>query len=175
MQIDNTVIQTTSSFFTPMAMLFLQDTITTMFPWLCAMFCCVLCDLVAGVRKSYALGIDVSWTMAARETMGKAVVYFAFVMMVATIEVASSHKLGVAYYGCLVVSLLECGSVISNILKPHGIEISLKSILKTVFMRLFRLNKDEAETLQKEERIEKIVAQEKARWEARKKHLKKKL
>jgi hypothetical protein len=42
-------------------------------------------------------------------------------------------------------------------------------------MRLFRLNKDEAETLQKEERIEKIVAQEKARWEARKKHSKKKL
>ena len=169
MQIDNTIIQTTSSLITPVAMLFLQDTILTMVPWLAVMFSCIICDLAAGIRKSFLLGINVSWSMAFRETMGKMVVYFAFVMMVASIEVATSHDIKAALYGCLIISVIEFGSVISNIFKPYGIEISLLSILKIFFKRFLHFSTEEVEALQKQEKIKKIVFHEKERWEGRKK------
>ena len=54
---------------------FLGDGINIMAPWLVALTLVVLTDLVAGCRKSLKLGIHVSVSTAARETMGKLVVY----------------------------------------------------------------------------------------------------
>lgn len=155
---------------TPVAMMFLQDTLNTMIPWLIVMLSVVACDLIAGIRKSLKLGVHVSWSMAIRETMGKMVVYVAFVLMVAMIDAASGHSFSIAEYGCLLVCAIEGGSIISNMLKPYGIDISLKSIIKFFTMKATSSTEDEADALVNEDKVSEITEREKDRWEKRHKH-----
>ena len=51
---------------------YIGDGINTMLPWLVALTAVVLADLAAGCRKSLKLGVHVSISTAARETMGEA-------------------------------------------------------------------------------------------------------
>lgn len=170
MRIPQTLTMTAAGLMTPIAMMFLQDTIRTMIPWLLVMLSVVICDLVAGIRKSLKLGVHVSWSLAIRETMGKMVVYVAFVLMVAMIDAASGHSFSIAEYGCLLVCAIEGGSIISNMLKPYGIDISLKSIIKFFTMKATRSTEEEAGALVNEERVSEITEREKDRWEKRHKH-----
>lgn len=154
---------------TPTAVLFLQDSVKTMIPWLLVMVAVVVCDLVVGIRKSMKLGVHVSWSMAARETMGKTVTYAAFVLMVAMIDAACGHSFHVAMWSCLFICAMEGGSIISNFLKPYGIDITPRQIARFLAMKGGRLTRDEAAELITDEQIETIRRREKARWEGRKK------
>lgn len=154
---------------TPTAVLFLQDSVKTMIPWLLVMVAVVVCDLVVGIRKSMKLGVHVSWSMAARETMGKTVTYAAFVLMVAMIDAACGHSFHVAMWSCLFICAMEGGSIISNFLKPYGIDITPRQIARLLAMKGGRLTRDEANELITDEQIEHIRRREKARWEGRKK------
>lgn len=118
MRIPNALMMAAGGLIT-LAVTFYKDTVTTMLPWITVMFAVVVCDLIAGLRKSLKLGVHISWSMAFRETMGKLVVYFSFVMMVAMIDAASEHTFKIALWGCLFICAIEFGSVISNILKPY--------------------------------------------------------
>lgn len=170
MRIPQSASTTASGFFTPFAVLFLQDTFKTMIPWIMVMLAVVLCDLIAGIRKSMKLGVHISWSMAFRETMGKMVVYVAFVLMVAMIDAASEHSFNVALWGCLFICALEGGSIISNILKPYGIDITPKSIVKVFSMKVGNLSDDEAEALVNEDKVGKVREREKDRWERKQRH-----
>ena len=154
----------------PMAMTFLQDSMQTMFPWLAAMTMVVLCDLAFGIRKSRKLGIHVSGSMAFRETMGKLIVYATFVIMVCFVEVAAKHSLKVALWSCLFICAIEGCSIISNMLKPYGVTISMDWIIKTAIRRVAGLDADEAEKAIAHEKLQKMKDAEKARWESRTKH-----
>lgn len=154
---------------TPTAVLFLQDSVRTMIPWLLVMAAVVGCDLIVGIRKSLKLGVHVSWSMAARETMGKTVTYAAFVLMVAMIDAACGHSFHVAMWSCLFICALEGGSIVSNLLKPYGIDITPGRIVRFLAMRGGRLTKDEAEELVSEEGLARIREREKSRWEGRRK------
>lgn len=175
MRLPNTLLTTGAGFFTPFAVLFLQDTFKTMLPWIFVMLTVVTCDLIAGIRKSLKLDIHVSWSMAFRETMGKMVVYVAFVLMVAMIDAASEHSFSIAMWGCLFICALEGGSIISNILKPYGIDITPKSIVKTFSIHVGHFTDEEADELVgddngKKDKLESIRTREKNRWEKRHKH-----
>lgn len=147
---------------------YIGDGINTMRPWLVAMTAVVLADLAAGCRKSLKLGVHVSTMTAFRETMGKLVVYWSFVLMVASIEVATGHKYSIAMWGCLFVSALEALSVVGNILKPLGIDFSLKTIIDVALQRGIGLSKQQADSVAKAEAIEKIKKMEEKKWNQRK-------
>lgn len=129
------------------------------------MLAVVACDLIAGIRKSVKLGVHVSWSMAFRETMGKMVVYVAFVLMVAMIDAASSHSFNIAMWGCLFICALEGGSIISNFLKPYGVDITPRSIARFFTMKVANATAEEADELVSGDVVDSIRKREKDRWE----------
>ena len=147
---------------------YIGDGINTMLPWLVALTAAVIADLAAGCRKSIKLGVHVSISTAARETMGKLVVYWSFVLMVASIEVAVGHKYSIAMWGCLLICVFEGISIVGNILKPLGIDISLASVLRMLLQRGAGLNKGQAEEVTREESINTIREREEKKWNRRK-------
>ena len=165
MKLDNTITQTTSGLFTPIAVGFIQNSIQMMIPWLIVMFVVILTDLISGIRKSIKLEVEVSPSTAFRETMGKMVTYFSWVIMVCLVDVAMGGNATAAKWGCLLVIAIEGGSIVSNLLKPHGIDISTRSVLKFFFMRSpLHPSEEEAEELIKEDRIEQLRQREHEKW-----------
>ena len=165
MKINTTVMMTACGTLTPVASAFIGDAIIVMLPWLMAMFSVILADLISGVRKSKKLKVRVSWTTAARETMGKMVTYLSFVMAAAMIDVAANGNAMIARWGCLIVCALEGGSVISNLFRPYGIVISAKGILKLIMKRTPLAPTDE----EAEEIIKEAKKHEDKKWNRKKK------
>jgi len=130
MRIPEPIVMTASGGISAVASLFFQQSIEIMIPWLIATAGVILADLAAGVRKSHLLGIHVSPSTAVRESIGKLITYFAFVMTAAMIDVAAEGSLKIAKWCCLFIMVVEGGSVVSNILVPHGIRLSPKAIIK---------------------------------------------
>ena len=176
MRIPSSIVNLTCGVFTPLAASFLQDSIATMLPWLMVMGMVVLCDLAFGVRKSIKLGVHVSVSMAIRETMGKLLVYTSFVILVCMIEVAAKHTLQVAMWSCLLICAIEGCSIIGNLLKPYGIEMSLRNVIKAFANRALGVDDTTADIMLgkdnqvPEDVIERVRKAERARWEQRKPH-----
>ena len=103
-----------------------------MVPWLITMFTVVVTDLAAGIWKSYKLDIPIRFSRAFRETFGKCVVYFAFVLMACCINTAANSEFGWAKWLTMFIILFEIGSMISNLLKPHGINLSMNAFIKAI-------------------------------------------
>ena len=163
--LSNTACGTTAS----LAAGFLSDVLSSMIPWLLVMGVVILCDLAFGIRKSLKLGIHVSWSMAFRETMDKMVTYYAFVLMVCTIEAASGHSYAIAQWSCLFVCGIEGVSIIGNMLKPYGITLSLKDVLTLGLSRLTKAATEPAEIINTQD-VDMIRQAEQDRWEKRTKH-----
>ena len=163
--LSNTACGTTAS----LAAGFLSDVLSSMIPWLLVMGVVILCDLAFGIRKSLKLGIHVSWSMAFRETMGKMVTYYAFVLMVCTIEAASGHSYAIAQWSCLFVCGIEGVSIIGNMLKPYGITLSLKDVLTLGLSRLTKAATEHTEIINTQD-VDMIRQAEQDRWEKRTKH-----
>lgn len=163
--LSNTACGTTAS----LAAGFLSDVLSSMIPWLLVMGVVIMCDLAFGIRKSLKLGIHVSWSMAFRETMGKMVTYYAFVLMVCTIETASGHSYAIAQWSCLFVCGIEGVSIIGNMLKPYGITLSLKDVLTLGLSRLTKAATEPAEIINTQD-VDMIRQAEQDRWEKRTKH-----
>lgn len=176
MRIPSSIVNLTCGVFTPLAVSFMQDSIATMLPWLMVMGMVVLCDLAFGVRKSIKLGIHVSVSMAIRETMGKLLVYTSFVILVCMIEVAAKHTLQVAMWSCLLICAIEGCSIIGNLLKPYGIEMSLRNVIKAFANKALGVDEATADIMLGKDNqvpgdvIERVRKAERARWEQRKSH-----
>lgn len=126
------ITQIASGTLIPILMAFLEKSLITMVPWLVTMFTVVVADLAAGLWKSYKLDIPIRFSRAFRETMGKCVVYFAFVLMACCINVASNSDFNWAKWLTMFIILFEVGSMISNFLKPHGINLSMNAFIKAI-------------------------------------------
>ena len=121
-----------STVLVPIFLAFLDETIRLMIPWLVVMFVTVMADLAAGLWKAIRLEIPIRFSKACRETMGKLVVYFTFTLMACCIDVASNSEFRWAKWLCLFVILIEIGSIVGNILKPRGINLSLNAWIKAI-------------------------------------------
>lgn len=152
------------SLVTPIALGFLQDTVKIMIPWIIVMVTIVICDLVAGIRKSLKLGVHVSPSTAIRETMGKLLVYCSFVLVVSMLNVASGDGLDIAKWFCLAISGLEIGSIISNILRPYGVTISLKGLLKFIMAKATQSSMEEMDEVVKRDNIRRVREYEHDKW-----------
>lgn len=157
------VSQTIQGSFAGIASAFITQTLEHMIPWLMVSAAVILCDLAFGVRKSYLMGDEVRFSRAIRNTMGKMVTYFAFVCMVCMICVASGQKYGIDVWSCLLVCFIEGCSIVSNILKPKGIDFNLLGALQTIGRATFRkvgLEEEEAEKLFRKGKKKKAVSEE---------------
>ena len=129
--------------FAGIASAFISQTLEHMIPWLMASAAVILCDLAFGVRKSLLMGEEVRFSRAVRNTMGKMVTYFAFVVMVCMICVASGEQYKIDIWACLLVCFIEGCSIIGNILKPKGINFNLLGALNEIGKATFkRVNMD---------------------------------
>ena len=126
------VVQLTSGTLIPVLLSFLGEAVELMVPWFIAMFTTVMADLAAGLWKSYRLKIPIRFSKACRETMGKMIVYFAFVLMAATVSVAAKGGAEWTKWLCLFIIAIEFGSMISNLLKPYGINLSMNAFVKAI-------------------------------------------
>ena len=92
-------------------------------------------------------------------------------MMVALIDAACGHQFRIAMWSCLFICLLEGGSIVSNIMKPYGVDITPKNILAFA-VGLFSakvIKMDGPSSLGDDETMEEIKEREKGRWERRRK------
>lgn len=112
------------------ALALLGDSVEIMVPWMMVMTAVILADLAAGVRKSIKLGVKVSPSTAFRETVGKWIVYMAYVLAVSMIDVEAGWEMYFAKWACLAAIMFEGGSIISNLLRPYGIVVTPMSIIK---------------------------------------------
>ena len=135
MKIPEPLTQGASWVLTPIALAFIQQSIVIMIPWLIATLAVIIADLASGIRKSHLLGVHVSPSTAIRETIGKIIVYFSFILAVAMIDVAAEGGMAIAKWCCLFIMGVEGCSVLSNILKPSGVQVSLKGVLKLLLKR----------------------------------------
>jgi hypothetical protein len=131
---------------------FLQESIGHIIPWLIVSFFVILCDLVVGIRKSLLMGEEVRFSSACRRTMGKAITYFSFVVMVTMIDVAAKTEMSIDKWACLLVCFIEFSSIMSNILKPKGYDVNLTKLIAIIFGKRFDVaKKDIEEIIEKKE------------------------
>lgn len=131
---------------------FLQESIGHMIPWLVVTFCVIICDLVVGLRKCLLMGEEVRFSSACRKTLGKLVTYFMFVVMMVVIDVAAHGNGEIDKWACLLVCFIEFTSVISNILKPKGININLIEVIAFSLSKKFNVKKEDIKDLIKEDK-----------------------
>lgn len=130
------ILGTIQGGFASVAMAFISESLSHMIPWLIVSMVVILTDLAFGVRKCLLMGEEVRFSRAVRETMGKMVTYFAFVCMVCMITVAAGIEFKFDIYSCLLVCFIELCSIISNILKPKGININIIGALRLFFKKV---------------------------------------
>lgn len=133
------------SSFSTVALAFLQESIVHMIPWLMVTFAVILCDLAFGLRCSLLMGEKVRFSSAARRTMGKMVTYFAFVIMVCMISVATAADNKIDIYACLLVCFIEGCSIFNNLLKPKGYNLDFAKAVGIFGKRVLKVDKEDLE------------------------------
>ena len=144
---EKTIHQAVAGVFAPIAGSFVIDSLQLMIPWLIAMLCVIICDLVTGVRKSMLMGEHVRFSRAWRATMGKMVTYFSFVVMVVMVNRAAGGSFHIDTYACLFVCFIEGCSIISNILKPKGYNLNLSKAISLFCKKVFSVDKEDMESI----------------------------
>lgn len=133
---------------------FLRESIGHIIPWLIVTACVILCDLVVGLRKSIMMGEEVRFSSACRRSLGKTVSYFMFVIMMVVIDVAAHGNGEIEKWACLLVCFIEFTSIISNILKPKGINLNLVEVITFALSKKLDVKKDEIKDIIKEDKNE---------------------
>ena len=131
--------------FSTVAVGFIQESIVHMIPWLMVTMAVILCDLAFGIRCSLLMGEKVRFSSAARRTMGKMVTYFAFVVMVCMISVATDADNKIDIYACLLVCFVEGCSIFNNLLKPKGYNLDFAKAVGIFGKKVLKVDKEDLE------------------------------
>lgn len=101
--------------------------------WLLVMTFIIIADLASGIRKHYLLQDEpIRFSKGVRDTMGKFVTYYSFVVAFVMIEIASDHSFHIDRWACLAVCGIESFSIANNLLKPHGLQLSLQGLMRVL-------------------------------------------
>ena len=101
--------------------------------WLLVMTFIIIADLASGIRKHYMLrDEEIRFSKGVRDTMGKFVTYYAFVVAFVMIDIASGREYNIDKWACLAVCGIESVSIANNLLKPHGLELSFEGIMRVL-------------------------------------------
>ena len=111
--------------------------------WLLVMTFIIIADLASGIRKHYLMhDEEIRVSKGVRDTMGKFVTYYAFVVAFVMLDIASGHDYNIDKWACLAVCGIESVSIANNLLKPHGLELSFEGIMR-VLGRKVDINTDD--------------------------------
>lgn len=150
-----TIEENIAAGFATIAGSFLSQSLEHMVPWLIVSAAVVVCDLAFGIRKALIMGEEIRLSSAIRRTMGKMVTYFAFVCMIVMIDIASGMAWHIDIYSCLLVCFIELCSILSNYLRPKGINFNIVKAVAILLSKIFRLEKkDIEEVVTKEKKYE---------------------
>lgn len=101
--------------------------------WLLVMTFIIIADLASGIRKHYMLrDEEIRFSKGVRDTMGKFVTYYSFVIAFVMIDIASGGEYHIDKWACLAVCGIESVSIANNLLKPHGLELSFVGIMRVL-------------------------------------------
>lgn len=126
---------------------FILDSLQKIIVWLIVMFSVIICDLIAGCRRSLIMNEEVRFSSALRRTMGKTVTYFSFVIMVGMISQAVGDNCHIDKWAILFVCFIEGSSIISNILRPKGYDINMVQILSILTKRIFNIDSEDTKKI----------------------------
>lgn len=126
---------------------FILDSLQKIIVWLIVMFSVIICDLIAGCRRSLMMNEEVRFSSALRRTMGKTVTYFSFVIMVVMISQAVGDNCHIDKWAILFVCFIEGSSIISNILRPKGYDINMVQILSILTKKIFNIESEETKKI----------------------------
>lgn len=101
--------------------------------WLLVMTFVIIADLASGIRKHYLMqDEEIRFSKGVRDTMGKFVTYYSCVLAFVMIEIASGGEYNIDRWACLAVCAIETFSIVNNILKPHGLQLSLAGLMRVL-------------------------------------------
>lgn len=101
-------------------------------PWLVAMTAVVMVDLFAGLRRCWLVGEEIRWSKGFRATISKLITYWAFALGAVCVQEACDDVYPIAMWACLSVIAIEGMSILGNILKPHGINLNVVQLIKSI-------------------------------------------
>jgi hypothetical protein len=87
----------------------------------------------------------IKFSTAVRRTIAKTLTYFSFIVMVILIDFATSNEYHIAKFFILFICVVEGGSIISNILKPHGYDIDFKKLVGLFLKKFLNIDKEDSE------------------------------
>ena len=129
------VYHQTSAGFAATASAFVVESLGLIMPWLMVMAAVIVGDLIAGIAKAIKLGEKVRFSRAVRDTLAKSCTYFAWVVMVCWVQVASGGETPYAEWACMLVVFIEAASIISNILKWHRYKLDFGKLVAIVLAK----------------------------------------
>lgn len=142
---EHVITQSIPGGFAMIASSFIIESLEHMIPWLVATAAVVITDLFFGIRKAFLMSEEIRFSRAIRRTMGKMVTYFAFVCMVVMVDIASSIDFRIDVWSCLLVCFIEFCSILSNILKPKGLEFNIIKALALFCSKTMKVDKSDLE------------------------------
>ena len=120
--------------------------------WLLVRTAIIIADLASSIRKHYLLQDEpIRFSKGVRDTMGKFVTYYSFVVAFVMIDIASEHAFHIDRWACLSVCAIESFSIVNNILKPHGLQLSMQGLMRVLGKKV---DIDADEIVKKEEQKE---------------------
>lgn len=128
------------------------DALEPLTNWLLAMTFVIIADLASAIHKHYKMQDEpIRFSKGVRDTMGKFVTYYSFVVAFVMIDIASGHGYHIDKWACLTVCGIEAFSIANNLLKPHGLQLSLQGLMRVLGKKV---DIDTDEIVKKDENIE---------------------
>ena len=108
---------------TATALIFFNESIVRMIPYLIAAVPLIVLDLIWGMKAARIRGERIRFSKCLRKTFGKVVEYICWVLLAATMSLAFNMK-WIEWVVLGVVFVNEFASIIGNYLETRGLEIS---------------------------------------------------
>ena len=137
--------QSTSGSFGAIASAFVIESLQHMIVWLIVMFAVILADLISGLMKCYKLQQKIRPSRACRNTITKAVSYFAFVVAACMIDIAIEGEGSIERYCCAFVIVIEAISIGGNILRSSGYNLDANKLIELIVSRKLECDKSDVE------------------------------
>lgn len=149
---DKSIYSVTSKAFGLVAGRMIVESLEDIIMWIIVMFFVVLCTFVSEIRKRMVMNEDLFFMHVILETIGRMITYFSLVVMAVLIDHATEKAYNFDKWSILSVSILECCTIASNLLKPKGYNFNLIAALSVFAKKVFSIDKaDTKEIITKNE------------------------
>lgn len=115
-------------------LLFFENSLAKMLPFLFISFVIILLDLWFGIQAAKTRGEEIRWSRAARRTIGKSFEYFCWCVLASSVSVATGYDI-IQTVLMLTIIGIECISIFQNWLttkKGKKVTVDLPTVVENV-------------------------------------------